>query len=344
MLLAQRRSRPLLRASRSSLSTRIVVSFASALALAIAAGCSGDDDATDQTTAAGAGAAGTSAGAGHAGSAGVAGAGEAGAAGDNGASGGAGGGLPEPEPLTCGVALPGVSLASGLVENTTKYEATIAKLDLDAVPDPFDFSGESPLVVGIIRYMLQDLEATTVTHADAQSKGGMHLAVLAAAAASDDQGASGTVDIVLLRQGLHHFYPCTDQPPQSLALLKQLVGDYTKWDTEDVACGAPKDGPRRIYADSAQGVYVAETIEDGQIRETEVLFEKRRPDGQLSFAVYTPEGELTDRSTFATAGGSSIVLASPFTCMSCHVDIDTERYDVKRPEGTGAGCRDLVSN
>jgi hypothetical protein len=247
---------------------------------------------------------------------------------------------PPPEPLVCGVDLPGVELASGLVEGAPSYASKLAKLDLAAVPDPFDFSGESPVVVGIVRYMIGDLEATQITRAEAEEKGGMHLAVFAAAAVTKDHGASGTVDVAFLRQGLHHFYPCTEQPPQSLALLKQLVGDYTKWDSEDIECGAPKDGPRKIYQDTEQGVFIAETVEQGLVRETEVIFSNRRADGQLSFAVYTPEGQLTDRSTFATNGGDSIVLASPFTCMSCHVDIDTERYDVKRPEGTGAGCRD----
>jgi hypothetical protein len=337
MVTAPRRFRPFRPGSPARVGTKSTLSWSCALALcsALTLACGGGDDTATTSPGEPVGGAGAAAG----GSGGEAGGESAGQGGEAGA--GAGGAvLPEPEPLACGAALPGVPLASGLVEGATGYAGKLAALDLGAVPDPFDFSGESPIVVGIVRYMLGDLEATSVSRAEAEEKGGMALAVFAAAAATKDHGASGTVDVAFLRQGLHHFYPCTEQPPQSLALLKQLVGDYTKWDSEELECGAPKDGPRRIFQDAVQGVYVAETIEDGAVRETEVIFSNRRADGQLSFAVYTPEGELTNRSTFATAGGDTIVLAAPFTCMSCHVDVDTERYDVKRPEGTGAGCRD----
>jgi hypothetical protein len=75
------------------------------------------------------------------------------------------------------------------------------------------------------------------------------------------------------------------------------------------------------------------------VRETEVLFTSLRSDGQLDFAAYTEEGKLSDRSTFATAGGTSVVLAAPYTCISCHLDTTAWTITRKMPTGTGAGCR-----
>lgn len=277
-------------------------------------------------------------------SGGVAQAGQAGSGGGTSGAGGyagaAGSGPIEASPpIVCGAEFPGVELEPGLVEGPTGYENKLGSVDISDVPDPFDFRNESPVIVAVIRYMLGDTTKTSVSHAEALEKGQMHLAVLAAAAKTKDKGASGKVDVQLLRQGLHFFYPCTQQPPQTLAELKALYGDYTQWDEEFIACGAPKDGPRRLWENGDIGVFVAETVVRDDVRETEVIFDRLRADGQLTFAVYTPEGQLTDRSTFATNGGDEIVLAAPFTCMSCHIDIDTGKYDVKRPEGTGAGCK-----
>ena len=84
---------------------------------------------------------------------------------------------------------------------------------------------------------------------------------------------------------------------------------------------------------------VAETLHDGGVRETEVLFRDLRGDGQLDFAVYTADGALTDRSTFATANGGRVTAAAPYTCMSCHVDTTGFTFSTLAPTGTGAGCR-----
>jgi len=106
----------------------------------------------------------------------------------------------------------------------------------------------------------------------------------------------------------------------------------------DITCSAPKNGPRRIHESATAGVYVAETLALGKVRETEVIFSKLRADGQLEFAANTDTGALTDRSTFATAS-ASVTSAAPYTCMTCHLDVATGRFTRLFPTGTGAGCK-----
>ncbi|MCP4499114.1 MAG: hypothetical protein GY822_03995 [Deltaproteobacteria bacterium] len=48
---------------------------------------------------------------------------------------------------------------------------------------------------------------------------------------------------------------------------------------------------------------MAQTLEAGVIRETEVLFFDLRDDGQLDFAAFSEAGDLMDRSEFASASG-----------------------------------------
>jgi len=143
----------------------------------------------------------------------------------------------------------------------------------------------------------------------------------------------------LLRSGLFRFYLCRAQVPQSLEELVSRYGDYTSWISFEIPCSRAKDGPRRIHENREHGVYVAETIVNGSVRETEVIFEDLRTDGQLDFAAYTNSGELTNRTTFAAGGGVSVNLAAPFACMSCHLDRTIGTYSVRLPSGVGAGCR-----
>ena len=127
--------------------------------------------------------------------------------------------------------------------------------------------------------------------------------------------------------------------PRDLAELRRRYGDFLAWPSREIGCSKPKDGPRRLYEDDAQGVYVAQTVVAGAVRETEVLFTHLRKDGQLDFAAYTDAGELTDRSTFATAGGTGVTSAAPYTCISCHLDVNAGTISRRLPAGTGAGCR-----
>jgi hypothetical protein len=238
-------------------------------------------------------------------------------------------------PVACGTALPGETMRAGLVEAEPGYAAALAMTDTSAVPDPFDYRGESALFRGVINYMLERAAGDSLTRASAMAAQGMGAAVLAAAA----KGQGGRLDFAFLRRGLHYHYPCSRPLPASLNALRTRYGIYENWTRLDIACAKPKNGPRRIYENGDLGVYIAETLVAGSVRETEVIFSKTRNDGQLDFAVYTPEGDFTDRSTFATGNGGAVTSASPYTCMSCHIEPGQGRFTVRFPTGTGAGCR-----
>jgi hypothetical protein len=244
-------------------------------------------------------------------------------------------GVPSLPPTSCGATLPGPPMRASLVEAQPGYATELAALDLSALPDPIDFTRESAIGREVANYMLERASGTTLSHADGRRLGGMGTAVLAAFA----KGTDGGFDLRLLRRGLHHHYLCTRPVPGSLGALETLYGDLRAWPTTTIDCSKPKNGPRRLRENAARGVYLAETLVDGVVRETEAIFTKLRGDGQFDFAVYTETGDLTDRSTFATASGGTVTSAAPYTCMSCHVDAAAGTHAVLMPIGTGAGCR-----
>jgi hypothetical protein len=238
-------------------------------------------------------------------------------------------------PVECGSPLPGPTLRPERTEAQPGYAQELAALDLRRVPDPLDYSTASKLTIAVVNYMLGRSAGTQVSHHEALQKGGLGQAVLAAAAKTTD----GRIDFPFLRRGFYYFYPCSRPLPASLLALRLRYGDYRLWPSHELGCARPKNGPRRFYQDHELGVYIAETVVEGRVRETEVLFSGLRSDGQLDFAAYTAAGELSDRSTFAAADGKETVGAAPYTCISCH--LDGERGTVSRlsPTGTGAGCR-----
>lgn len=236
-------------------------------------------------------------------------------------------------PVACGTQLPGLSLET--VESSGTYETELAALDLQTVADPYDFGAEIALVRGLVNYMLGRESGTSFTRAEAEAAGALGRAVQGAIAIT----GGAKVDLTFLRRGLYYAYPCSTSIPKDLAALVERYGDYTAWPSVSVDCAPPKALPRRVYSNAAFGVYVADTLEGTGVRETEVLFTALRENESLDFAVYTPTGQLTDRSTFATTDGSSIVAAAPFTCMTCHVDKASWTFSVQRPAGTGAGCK-----
>lgn len=235
-------------------------------------------------------------------------------------------------PVACGEDLPGPPMAS-VVEAEPGFAEELAAVDTDGVADPIDYGSESKLVRGVINYMLGRASGTTAARAEALDAGVFGRVILASAARED-----GGIDVVFLRRGLHHAYLCSRPLPADLDEVRRRYGDYRSWPSSTVACSRPKGGPRRLFQDSKQGVYVAETLVDGGVRETEILWNTLRDDGQLDFAVYTADGELTNRSTFATAS-SEVTSSAPYTCMTCHLDPDAGTLTRLFPTGTGAGCK-----
>lgn len=243
--------------------------------------------------------------------------------------------LPEPQPpVACGSMLPGPPLKADVTEALPGYAEELAAIDLAQVPDPFDYSAESKLTASVINYMLGRSEGRSIAHKDALQKGGIGRAVLGAAG----KGTVGRIDFAFLRRGLYYFYLCSRPLPGDLTELRRRYGDYRAWPVSELPCSRPKNSPRRLYESPELGVYVAETLANGQVRETEVLFTSLRTDGQIDFAAYNAEGSLSDRSTFATSS-SSITTAAPYTCISCHLDSANGSITRRIPTGTGAGCR-----
>lgn len=240
---------------------------------------------------------------------------------------------PEP-PSACGDTYPGPTPVNAQ-EFQPGYEDAVAELDLQAHPPPYDLSGEGGLQAGLVNYMLGRYGGRTVTEDDLVAAGGMGDAIRAAYASGE-----GSLDFLFLRWGFHHHYYCEVAVPADLDDFVARYGDFTAWPMNETPCGAPKDTPRRMWEDPEGRAVVAETMVDGEVRETEILFFDLRDDGQIDFGAYTEDGFLMDRSEFATAS-SSVVIASPYACMTCHTQsgLFSNTFDNRHPTGTGAGCR-----
>ena len=237
-----------------------------------------------------------------------------------------------PPPFACGEALPGPALKDNLTEGAPGFAEALAAVDLATIPDPLDYTAASAVLTRpFMNWMLDRAEGTSVTHEEAL-RHPMGRAVLASA-------ANGKFDLLFLRRALYFYNACTAPVPRDLDAFVATYGDYTTWPTFTIDCSKPKNGPRRIRENEAAGVFIAETLEGDHVRETEVVFDKLRPDGQLDFAVYLPDGRLTDRSTFAAGNGNAVVSAAPYTCMTCHRDTTTGAFTRLFPTGTGAGCK-----
>ncbi len=251
----------------------------------------------------------------------------------------ANGPVPLQPPVVCGSELPGPPLKADVIEAQPGYAAELAALDLTRVSDPFDYREETKLAIMVINYMLGRSQGTSISQKEALQKGGIGRAILGAAA----KGTMGHIDFAFLRRGLYYFYPCSRPLPADLIELRRRYGDYRSWPGQEIPCSRPKNGPRRVYEAPELGVYVTETVVGGQVRETEVLLSALRTDGQLDFAAYTADGLLSDRSSFATAGGGVITTAAPYTCISCHLDSASGTISRRFPSGTGAGCREPLA-
>jgi hypothetical protein len=218
-------------------------------------------------------------------------------------------------------------------EGQAGYDDELEALDLEALPATIDISFESDFVLSIVAYALEeDIVGLTSLDRDALLEHAMGRAVLGAVATADPTGTDG-VDIPFLRRGLHRFYACDRGLPLHLDDFTATYFDHTVAEpTAIIEDSQPKGGTRQLYESSDATVFVAETIDDdGSVRETEILVLGDRADLSLDFLVYDRDGKLADRSEFATIGGSDVVGAAPYTCMTCHRNNDTDRYDVLMP-------------
>ena len=142
----------------------------------------------------------------------------------------------------------------------------------------------------------------------------------------------------MLLGGMARFYNCDRGFPPTLEAFRETIFDYSEAEG-GVIESAAKCTTRRIFTDEDIHAYVAETVTDGVVRETEIILGEDDIGTPLDFAVYDAEGRLSDRSTFPTVGAGEQVIGSPQVCMACHVNFDRnpELFDYNDliPDGTG---------
>jgi hypothetical protein len=210
-------------------------------------------------------------------------------------------------------------------EAAAGYDDELAALDLTAVPAVIDTTPLRALKRALVAYMLEDPTLTSIDR-DAALAHPLGRAVLGAYALDP------TFDLPFLRRGLFRYYACARGQP--LALADALLGVTLDGDPEIVDPSAPKAGPRRLtHGVRADGtdVFVAETLVDGAVRETEVLIHGHRGDGAIDFFAWDAQGRAVRSSLFATSTGNNVDGPAPFACMACHRDADSGTFTVLRP-------------
>ncbi len=241
------------------------------------------------------------------------------------------------EVARCEEPLGGLPWTNMVVESTPGFEADLASVDVSDLPEEVDISAMNGLFRGLIAYALDvapEQLGGTLRTADLLAGGPLGRSVAASLALG--AGSPVGIDFPFLRRGLHRYYHCGRGFPRTLDGFREAVFDFRPVESDDVDSLA-KCGTRRLTTNDAEGVYVAETIIDGEVRETEILLRGGRQDGNLDFLIYNAEGQLSDRSEFPTIGmGPHVLAASPYVCMTCHLNRerapDTFGYDLLFPD------------
>ena len=220
-------------------------------------------------------------------------------------------------------------------ESIPGIETELSNLDLTTLPEEVDISTILPLYRGYLAYALQ-IEAAdlgdTLPRDETLAKGDLGAVVLGSLLLGDDILG---IDFSFFRRGFHRYYTCSRGFPATLGDFVAKYGDYEPWDYTDVDSIAKCD-IRRLLPDLEQQVWVAQTLVDGQVRETEILLKGDRTDRAFDFLVYDEDGQLSDRSRFPTLNnGPSTVAATPYVCTTCHTDTEavesTWAFTVQRP-------------
>lgn len=284
------------------------------LLLTLALSCSGDTTGTDSATA---------------------------TASDSGTTGGTtadSGGTTDSAPVvlaSCDTPIEGVEVGSpSPIDFNDDFDAELAAIDLDVLPETIDISELVSIYKGVLTYALgMHPDSADSVDRETLKQTEMGTAVLGALALGVDSALG--MDFDFMRQALYRYYTCSKAFPVDLDGFNATIYDTSTVNTVEVDSIA-KCGPRAIGGDDEAGVYIAETIIDGAVRETEILLTKSRSDGQIDFVVYGEDGKLTDRSQFPTVdGGEHVVGAAPYVCMACHADLQSGAsglvYDVLIP-------------
>lgn len=245
---------------------------------------------------------------------------------------------------SCEVPLGGPPLPANSTEGRPGFDEELYALDLGALAPRLDLSKVNEFSRATLSYLLgrryEDLGESLSTRELVEQAGrsGRFAAfgpIVAGAFAKLDPAGQKGPDLTFLRRGLYRYYACSAAYPLTLAGFRAAIWDYTAAPSRLIESSMPKAGPRRLYEDHAAGVYVAETLAGEapayRVRETEVQLTRARADGSHDFLTYDEHGQQIRTSTFATSGGSDRVAASPYTCMACHYDRTTRRFDARIP-------------
>ena len=242
--------------------------------------------------------------------------------------------------------LGGPELPATSTEARPGFDEELYALDLGALPPRLDLSKVNEFSLATLAYLLGrrseelgDSLSTRELLGGGLQPGGARFAafgpIVAGAFARLDPAGQKGPDLTFLRRGLYRYYACSSGYPLTLEGFRATIWDYRAAPGRLITSSMPKAGPRRLYEDHGRGVYVAETLDgaapDYQVRETEVQLTRARPDGSHDFLTYDEHGRQIRTSTFATSGGSQRVAASPYTCMACHYDRTTRRFDARIP-------------
>lgn len=212
------------------------------------------------------------------------------------------------------------------------FDAQLASLDVGSLPDSLELEPLFKLDRALIAYLLErDLD----TLGDSLSKAELATtragrAVLGGFALSRAKGGNG-VDMRFLRKALDRLYHCSRAFPPT---LEGFMSSRFAWNVGEgfVLDSKPKRGPRRLLGNRDGTVRIAETLNaDGSVRETEIVLSGTRSDGALDFLVYDANGKLDGASEFPLPNGETRRLASPYVCMSCHLNPKTTKFDVVFP-------------
>lgn len=244
---------------------------------------------------------------------------------------------------TCSSPLPAVawSESSMPIEGESGIREELESLDLTLLSDPVDISALLPLFRGAIAYALeispQDLP-NQLMHEQAYDAGILGKVVLGSLLLGQEDPTG--MDFAFFRRGLHEYYTCSKGFPLTLEDFHIRYGSYTS--TAGITIDSIAKCNERKIITPYPNVYIAESLVDGVVRETEILLQTERNDGQLDFLVYDAQGMLTNRTQFPTINnGPHIVTSSPYSCMACHLNPDSAEntwgYDLIVPE-TGP-CR-----
>ncbi|MBM4280628.1 MAG: hypothetical protein FJ137_07660 [Deltaproteobacteria bacterium] len=220
----------------------------------------------------------------------------------------------------CATPVGGIDLSTE-PEATGDVEAALATLPdrVAAAGSPtWETASLSPFLREVVAYLLESPLADLGPLSSAALAAGGPLAQTVALAFLDGDGRRP--DVTTLRRGLHRFYACERRLPLSLADAVALAGGLDPATTFVVQESTPKGHPRRLTTSVDGALFAAETVLDGVVRETELVWRGRRRDGALDFLVYDHDGRLRGGSTFVTSAGPEAPAAAPYACLACHRD------------------------